>query len=275
MSDMAVKTTGPRIRQARSRRGASGSVLSSGVAPKATALLVFVTGILALELYLHAFDVSPIVFPTPSSVFYKLYYGFRDGLIIPHALVTFQEIVGGFVLGAVIGIVVAVIIHESKWAWTILYPYIIATQSIPKIAIAPLFLVWFGYGMSSKILLCLLMTFFPVLINTIQGLASADPERIRLLTAYGASRWQILFRVKFPSAMGALFAGLELAIVLSVIGAVTAEFVGADRGLGYLIIISSTRLDIAMMMAVIITLSVIGFLLSWLVRFIRQRVCFW
>lgn len=238
-------------------------------------LLIFIVLVTAVEVIVVAFDISPVIFPRPSEIAAALWELIVRGTIFPHLWVTGQEILLGFVLGASIGFLLGAAVSESKWTRTLAYPYIVALQAIPKVAVAPLFLIWFGYGMESKVILALTVTFFPVLVNTIQGLSSADPDRIRLLRAYGASHAQVFLRVKLPSSLSAIFAGLEMSVVLAVIAAITAEFVGADEGLGYLIIMANTQLDTATNLAVVIVLSALGFVLSEIVRFAGRKVVYW
>lgn len=238
-------------------------------------IAVFIAGVAIVEVIVIAVDVSPTIFPRPSRIGIELYELFVGGTVYRHLWTTTQEIALGFVLGASLGFVCGLLVAESRLMRIAAYPYIVALQAMPLIAVAPLFLIWFGYGMTSKVVMALTITFFPVLVNTAQGLASASPDQIRLLKAYGASPWQILRRVKLPAALPAIFAGLEMSVILAVIGAIVAEFVGSNEGLGYLILLANGRLDTAMNLAVVIILSALGVLLSSLIRFIRHRTIYW
>jgi NitT/TauT family transport system permease protein len=174
---------------------------------------------------------------------------------------------GGFILGALVA--------ESVWTRMTLYPFLIAFQMIPKVAIAPLFIIWLGYGISSKVAFTASITFFPVVINTIAGLRSVDGEVLEMMRVFRASRWQSFYRVKLRFAMPYIFASLEVAMVLSVIGAIVAEFVGATKGLGYLILQEMHKLDTAMVFALLTVLSVLGIILSYAIRLVARVTLFW
>jgi NitT/TauT family transport system permease protein len=178
-------------------------------------------------------------------------------------------------VGSVVGFLLALVISEFRPVRTIIYPYVIGLQSVPKTALAPMFLIWFGFGIQSKVALVVSTVFFPVLINTLSGIERTDPDQLDMLRAYCGKRWRIFLRVKLPSALPALFAGLELAIVLAIIAAVVAEFLGAVGGLGYRILTYNTNLDMAGEFAALAVLSVTGFFLHAMVRMIGQRVVFW
>ena len=173
----------------------------------------------------------------------------------------------GLLLGAAIG--------QSALLEAVLYPYVVAFQTMPKVAIAPLFVLWFGFGVTSKIIITAAIVFFPVLANTIVGLRSAPRDQIDLMTAFTASQWHIFRMVRVPHALPFVFAGLDIGIVLAVIGAIVGEFVGAQAGLGYLILQRNFSMDAAGMFAILIVLSVIGIVLHAAMRFVARRVIFW
>jgi NitT/TauT family transport system permease protein len=189
--------------------------------------------------------------------------------------VTLKEVMIGFTLGSIVGFLLALVISEFQPVRTVVYPYIIAFQAVPKTALAPMFLIWFGFGIESKIALVVSSVFFPVLINTLSGIERTDPDQLDLLKAYCGRRWRVFIRVKLPSALPPLFAGLELGIVLSMISAVVAEFLGSLGGLGYRILTYNTSLDMAGQFAALTVLSVTGYLLHAIVRFIGHKVVFW
>lgn len=229
----------------------------------------------AWETIIHVRQVSAAIIPAPSAVWHALVRYTADGTFAAHGFVTFQEIILGFIFGGIAGVVLGALIAEFKVFRASVYPYIVILQTIPKVALAPLFLIWFGFGLSSKVLLAVSMTFFPVVVNTIQGVVSSDRKLIELLQVYGASRWDVFWQVKFPSALPSIFAGLEIAIVLSVIAAVISEFVGATKGLGFLILQFNARLDTASEFATLAILSALGYALNVAVRHARRRVVFW
>ncbi|MFD1039428.1 ABC transporter permease [Virgibacillus byunsanensis] len=238
-------------------------------------LLTFVVIVALWEGIVRAFNISDNIFPTASDVGLYLFSNIVDGTFLSHFKVTFIETIGGFVIGSLGAIVLGVLVSEIRWINNLIYPYILATQAVPKVALAPLFLIWFGFGISSKIALAVTMVFFPVLVNTVTGLQNANESQIKLLQAYSASRWQILRRVKLPGSLPYIFAGLEIAIVLSIVAAVVSEFVGANAGLGYLIIIYNNQLNMAGQFSVLILLGVVGMALSALIQGISRKIVFW
>ena len=227
------------------------------------------------EWYVVTFEVSPAVFPSPVAVWESLYVNLADGTFVRDLGVTMKEVLIGFFGGSIVGFILALLISEFRPVRTILYPYVIAFQAVPKTALAPMFLIWFGFGIESKVALVVSTVFFPVLINTLSGLERTDPDQLDMLRAYCGKRWRIFWRVKLPSAMPPLFAGLELAIVLAVIAAVVSEFLGAVGGLGYRILTFNTNLDMAGQFAALILLSVTGFILHAIIKHVGNRVVFW
>lgn len=225
--------------------------------------------------FVGAFSVSPAVFPAPLAVWNSLYVNVGDGTFVNDLRVTMYEVMIGFVGGSSVGFLLALLISEFRPIRTLLYPYVIAFQAVPKTALAPMFLIWFGFGIESKVALVISTVFFPVLINTLAGIERTDPDQLDMLRAYCGKRWRVFLRVKLPSALPSVFAGLELAIVLAMIAAVVSEFLGAVGGLGYRILTFNTNLDMAGQFAAIIVLSITGYLLHFIVKQIGQRVVFW
>jgi len=225
--------------------------------------------------YTVKFDVSPALFPSPVEVWKSLWTNLADGTFLGDLAVTMREVTMGFFLGSLLGFFLALVISEFQPVRAILYPYVIGLQAVPKTALAPMFLIWFGFGMESKVALVVSTVFFPVLINTLSGIERTDPDQLDMLRAYCGRRWRVFLRVKLPSALPALFAGLELAIVLAIIAAVVSEFLGAVGGLGYRILTYNTNLDMAGEFAALTVLSVTGFVLHAIIRFIGQRLVFW
>src|SRR6204780_1794774 len=195
--------------------------------------------------YTAKFDVSPAIFPSPLEVWQSLRANLADGTFVKDLVVTLREVMIGFFGGSFVGFFLALVISEFRRVRTIVYPYVIGLQSVPKTALAPMFLIWFGFGMESKVVLVVSTVFFPVLINTLSGIERTDPDQLEMLRAYCGRRWRVFLRVKLPSALPALFAGLELAIVLAIVAAIVSEFLGAVGGLGYRILTYNTKLDIA------------------------------
>ncbi|MGO1543333.1 MAG: ABC transporter permease [Gulosibacter sp.] len=188
-----------------------------------------------------------------------------------HTLVTTWETLLGFVISVVVGIAVAIVMVYSRTLERTFYPLILFAQVIPKIAIAPLFIVWMGFGPEPKILVAVLMAFFPIVIAGISGLRTIDPEILELTSTMGASRWKTFMKVRFPAALPELLSGMKIAATLAVTGAVVGEFVGANEGLGYVILQANGNVDTAMLFAALIIMSVLGILLFALIL-IAERI---
>lgn len=238
-------------------------------------LISLVVLIVWLQWYVVSRQIPGVVFPPPLAVFQALWADLVDGTYLANVGITLYAIGLGFLFGGVLGFGLALLISAQPLVRKVLYPYVIALQSVPKVALAPLFVVWFGFGLESKVALTTLSTFFPVLVTTLSGLDNTDPDLLDLMRAYSAQRRWIFLRVKLPSALPFLLAGLELAIILSVVATVVAEFIGAQKGLGYLVLLYNTRLDIGAEFAGLIALSLLGFVLHWIVKHIGDRVLFW
>lgn len=237
--------------------------------------LVF-TGLLVVwQAVVEIFDISAILVPAPTAVAASLVAGLQDGTLVTHAGTTLQEVVIGFGLAVGAALISAVLITQFRTVERVLFPLLILTQTIPKVAMAPLLIVWFGIGIASKVMTVALIAFFPLLINAILGFRSAAREEIEMLRSFGATRVQVMRRLQIPSALPHIFAGLEVAVILSVTGAIVAEFVGSSAGLGYLIQASNFTLDVARTFAVIVVLSAIGFSLHAVVVQLGKWLVFW
>jgi len=237
--------------------------------------LVFVVFVGLWEWAVRWLDVPPFIAPAPSAVLASLAGGLRSRLYLEHFWITLYETLLGFLIAAVSGIVLGAVIAQFRLVEQTMYPYLVALQTLPKIAIAPLIIVWFGFGVSSKVVIAAMVGFFPVLVNVIVGLKTVDQSKLDLMRSLNATRWQTFRLVKFPNALPFVFAGLDIAIVFSVLGAIVGEFVGAQRGLGNLILQFNFGLDIAGVFAVMILLSIMGVVLHLVMQFIQKRVIFW
>ncbi len=241
-------------------------------------VLVPVTLVLILggwEWYVTAFGVSQLILPAPSSILAALYQGLASGQLTSALMTTLQAIVLGFTLSATAAIVLGTLISQNRLIEAAVYPYVVALQTLPKIAIAPLILVWLGLGIESKIFIAALVSFFPMLVNTITGLKSASSDKLELMLSLTASPTKTFFLVKLPEALPYIFAGLQIGIVLAVLGAIVGEFVGSKAGLGYLIIQMNYSMDVAGMFAVLVILGLMGVVLNVLITTLRKRVIFW
>jgi len=236
---------------------------------------VFVGVLISWHFAVVASEVSHLLFPGPIGVVRALWSAFYSGELLPHLWVTLYEILAGFALGALAGFLLGALIGQSPVIEAVLYPYVVAFQTVPKVAVAPLFVLWFGFDTTSKVVITATIVFFPVLANTIVGLRSAPRDQIDVMRAFTASPWHVFRMVRLPHALPYIFAGLDIGIVLAVIGAIVGEFVGAQAGLGYLILQRNFSMDAAGMFAILIVLSVIGIVLHAVVRFIARRVIFW
>jgi NitT/TauT family transport system permease protein len=237
--------------------------------------LVFVLFVALWEWAVRAWNIPNFLVPAPSTVAGALARGFRSGLYLTNFWITLVEALAGFVIAAVAGIVLGAVIAQFRLVERTFYPYLVALQTLPKIAIAPLVIVWFGFGLSSKVIIAATVAFFPVLVNVIVGLKTVDPAKLDLMRSLRASRWQTFRLVTFPNALPFVFAGLDIAIVFSVLGAIVGEFVGAQRGLGNLILQFNFSLDIAGVFAVLILLSVMGVALHLIMQAVQRHVIFW
>lgn len=262
---------GRALRGARRRSGSQQARLVKLVGVPA----VFVVVVVVWEALVHLFDVPPVILPPPSAISGALVRGFQSGLFVQSLWITTVETVLGFLIGAVTGIVLGGIIAQLPVLEVLAYPYIVAFQAVPKMAIAPLLVIWLGFGIESKVAVAAMVAFFPILVNTIEGLKAADRQRIDMLRSFDASEWQIFRMVKVPSALPFVFAGLDVGAVLAVLGAVVAEFVGAKAGLGNLVLVLNSYMDISGMFAVLVILSLMGVGAHLLVHAVQRRLVFW
>ena len=220
-------------------------------------VVLAIVGLLGiLEILINVFDVPKWLLPSPLSVGLELISNLE--LLIGHAWVTLIEILVGFLLGLLVGVIFAIFIESSNVLEKVAYPIIITSQTIPVIVIAPLLIIWIGYGIWPKIIVVILMSFFPIVVNMVDGLKSVDPDMVRMLRSLGASRMQVLTKLKLPTSLPFLFSGMRIAITVSVIGAVVGEWVGASSGLGYLMIRSASQFLTDRVFAAILILSAIG-----------------
>jgi len=235
---------------------------------------LIVLGLLGIwESYVRLWAVPKWLLPAPSVIAMTL-IGSR-ALLLDHTLVTLLEVVVGFGLSLLCGVLLACGIATSQTLERALYPFVIASQMVPIIVIAPLLLIWVGYGLTPKIIVVALTAFFPIVVNMADGLKSADPDAVNLLRTMGASRWQIFVKVQVPTSLPFLFSGLRVAMAVSVIGAVIGEWVGSSQGLGYLMIRSKPQFLTERVFAAIVMLSVMGVALFVLVGIIEQHVIPW
>lgn len=238
-------------------------------------LLSLAVLVLAWDLAIRAFAIPDYLLPAPAAVFQALVQGFASGALWPHIGATLAEALYGYVLGCGLAVLFGALLAESRTFERFCYPIFIGLQAMPKVALGPIILVWFGFGMSSKVVLVALVCFFPLFVNTVNGIKRADPELLDACRAYSASRLYLLLHVKIPAAAGDIFSGLQIGVSLALIGAVVGEFLSAQQGLGYLIASASVSMSLATMFAGVFLLAAIGLTGSLLMRRLHQRVVFW
>ena len=224
------------------------------------------------QIVVTALGVSDFILPTPLQIL-KVTIRFFPQLL-RHTWTTTVEILLGFAIGNAVAVAMAVCIVNSRVVERALYPLIIASQTVPKVAVAPLFLIWFGSGLTPKVVIAAIVCFFPTVVNTVQGLRATDERAIDLFRLVAASRRQVFVKLQFPSALPYFFAGLKISIALAVIGAIIGEWVGANSGLGYLIMYSTQTLRTDLMFAALLVVSLLGILL-YLVAVLFERLFSW
>jgi len=237
------------------------------------ALVLAVTLLVFWELYVRAGNVSVQVLPSPIAIIQALFNNWS--IIYDNTLQTLLETVLGLTLAAILGLLLAITLDISSWMRRAVYPLLITSQTIPIIALAPLLLIWIGYDIRPKLIVVTLYCFFPIAVATVDGLASAEPELIKLLHSMRATRWQILHLVRLPGAMPAFFSGLRIAAAYSVIGAIFGEYVGAEKGLGIYMQKAANSFENINVFAAILVTTILSLLLFGLVSLIERIALPW
>lgn len=236
--------------------------------------VVFLAAIVGIwELASRFTDVPVYILPAPSAIVERLIRSWA--LLWEHSVVTLTEIGIGFAVGVVLGLALAIPIAYSTIFRNTVYPLIVASQAVPKIAIAPLMVLWLGFDIMPKIVVTALMVFFPVTVTAAEGFSSVDRNLLDLLRSVHASQAQIFFKIRFPHALPQIFSGLKIGITLAVVGAVVGEWVGADSGLGYLLVYANTLLDSTLLFASLILLIAIGVVLFVIVGILERLLLPW
>lgn len=229
-----------------------------------TRLLPWLLGVALLcawEWSASAWQWSSLVLPAPSRVGQALWQGLVSGFFWPHVWHTLREVLLGLTLGGCMGFGLGVWMGEWSALRRVLMPYVVLTQVVPKLALAPLFIVWFGFGVWPVVVITALICFFPLLENTLAAMQQVDPGRLELFRMLRATRWQTLWRLKLPAGLPTVLAGVRVAVVLALVGAVVGEFMVAGQGLGALIIAAQGSMDTALMFAVLVLITVLGWAL--------------
>lgn len=254
--------------QASTRSGLSdpGNILAGVV------LVVLLTG---WELLIRWGIVQAFLLPAPSDLVRQFVTDIQSPHVLRDAGYTFAEIIFGFGAGAILGVGLGAAIALVPIVEKVVWPYVITLQTIPKVAIAPVLIIWFGFGIESKILIVALICFFPILVNSAAGFKSTDARQLLLMQAMDATRWQVFRKVRLPTAIPFLIAGFRIAVVVSVIGAVVGEFLGASVGLGALIIVRQANMDVTGVFSVLMMLSLIGMTMNLFINLLAHRLAFW
>lgn len=223
----------------------------------------------------QALKTPEYILPPPTTIFHSFIEQLQSAYFWSNVLITLQETALGFVIGGAIATILGVIISQVSALGTAFMPYLVAFQSVPIIAFAPLFLIWFGFGIWSKAFIAAAVVFFPMMINVEQGLRNTNPEMVDMLRAFGASKAQIFWRARVPYSLPSVFTGLDIAVVFAVTGAVVGEYVGSQGGLGFQTLQANFAFDIPQLFAVLIALGAIGVTGHVIVRVVQHRVVFW
>lgn len=237
--------------------------LASGSSTLLLPMLLAAAVLLMWELGVRLANVPEVILPSPSAILEVLIS--KHEIFLQHSRPTILESAGGFALASLLGIGLAILLSYSRIAREALYPNLVFFQLIPKIALAPLFIIWFGIGSESRLAFSLFISFFPIVIATTAGFASVDGNMVRLCRSLTATEWQIFTSVRFPTALPYIFSGMKVAMTMAIIGVIIGEFITAQQGLGYLIVFATARADTAVAMAAIVMLCAGGLFLYGLV----------
>jgi NitT/TauT family transport system permease protein len=233
-------------------------------------------GLIAIwQVYVWLSGVSAFILPPPIAV----WHAWVDLLTSPrawrHAGTTSLETLVGFFWGSLVGVALGIVIGRLRWLETTLNPFIITTQVVPKVAFVPLFVVWFGFGPTSKIIVAAVLAFFPILTNTVLGVKSIDAGHRDVMTSLNATRWQIFRRLELPSALPYILTGMEVGVVLAIIGAIVGEYLGGNEGLGFLMISRMNAYETDGLFAVMLQMSILGFLFYFAIGLLRKLLIAW
>lgn len=257
-------TTITNVKQTKQRKRKSSGGLSDAVYPVVTIIIV----LLIWQVLVVALKVPRYMIPAPFEIFAEF---FRSAsLLAQQGFVTLYEILLGFLVAVVVGMALAVLIVSWRLFEKCIFPLLVASQTMPKVAVAPLFLIWFGFGLVPKILVAFLIAFFPIVIDTVIGLRSVHPDLLYLGRISGASRFQTFFKIRIPNALPNIFGGLKIAITMAVVGAIVGEFIGADKGLGRLLLIANAQLDMALLFADVALLTAMGIVLFTIIDILEK-----
>jgi len=249
---------------------------------KRVAKLRPILGLVSVALFFLGWDLAArfgelpaFILPSPASVWTRFLRSLVDGLLLTHSLITLLEVLVGLLAGVFFATLIGYLVAKSRLLENLLSPYLVASQAVPLVAIAPLLIIWFGPGMFSKFLICALIVFFPVLVNTVVGVRAVPPALHDLMRSLRATRGQILLKLEIPAALPVFLGGLRIGATLSVIGAVVGELVGSDSGLGYLVNVGRGQYDTALVFVAIFTLIFLALALYGLVAWAEKKLLIW
>ena len=247
--------------------------MSAWLRRRAGALAIFVLLFVVWELAVRLLGIKEYLLPPPSKVWVEFLK--RSDTVMASAWVTTYEILGGYALAVAVSIPLALAISFSRFMESAVYPVIVFLQIVPKIAIAPLFIIWFGFGFTPKVLLVFLLSFFPIVVSSIVGFKSLDPDIMDFARTTGAGGWRLFAKIRLPQALPHIFTGLKVGAALSATAAVVAEFVASDKGLGYLLLQYNGQLETPMVFAIVVLLSLIGLGVYYVVELIERFAIPW
>lgn len=225
------------------------------------------------EIGVYLSGIANYILPPPTQIFSALVKHY--GLLLRNAKVTLYETLAGFAMGAILGIIIGIATVYSKILRQGFYPMVVGFQAVPKVAIAPLLVVWFGYGLTSKVVMSFLIAFFPIVVNTISGLTDVDANLIELVRSMSSTKWQIFYKIRAPHSLPYIFDGFKIALPLAVIGAIIGEFVGANMGLGNLILVTGSVLNTSLGFAVLVVVTIMSIALYGVLVLVEKRVVWW
>jgi putative hydroxymethylpyrimidine transport system permease protein len=271
-----VPRTSPDVKRASARKNSRTDARRGGpvwrrVVPP---LIVLILVAAAWDLVVHLAHVQDYIFPSLESVFRSLFKNWL-GILASATWVTFQEMLFGFVISIAVAVVISLVLHTSATLRSAIYPLLIGSQAVPIVVIGPILAIIFGYGISPKLIIVAISCFFPIVVNLVDGLASVDPDLIKVMRTLDGSRLATLFRVEVPSALPSFFSGLRIAAVYAPIGAVFGEYAGSQNGLGYVLIQATPQLNTDLVFAAVLLLTVMSIILFVLLSLLERICCPW
>ncbi len=256
-------------------RSSAGELLRGRMLPWISTPVLLVAVVALWKLIIALFDISPFVLPQPEEVLSGMGEVVQAQNFTGHLRVTLTETLVGFGIALVLGVAMGSVLGRVLWLERAVRPLVVAAQVVPKVALVPLFIVWFGFGITSKVVIVAILAFFPIMLNTLLGVRSVEPGHRDVMRGLGAGRWATFWRLDYHSTMPYVFAGMEIGIVFSIIGAVVGEYLGGNQGLGYLVVLYLNALNAKQLFAVIVILTLIGFALFLAVLGLKRLFIPW